>query len=107
MESQLRLKKIKDLWGESLATLSSSQYSVDQCIGFARQIEDGIDPYKEKRMSKAEELVEMLNTRTIESPFRQGDEYYFDLIQTGRINFTPDERKELTNYSFLTQPQGQ
>lgn len=88
-------QKIFKLWGVRLFILELSNLSLDENIGLARVLQDGVDPYANDRKSKAQELGEIMSQPGRKNWLRPGDEPYLELLKTGLINYPPQNRLDL------------
>ena len=100
-------ERIKKLWGTSFVLLELSDLSLDENISRARILQTGNDPHIQKRKSKAQELAEILSHPGRENWIREGDEPYLELLNSGLINYPPQDRidlVELINPSSSPKP---
>jgi hypothetical protein len=88
-------QKIFKLWGVRFFILELSNLSLDENIGLARVLQDGVDPYAKDRKSKAQEIGEILSQPGRKNWIRQGDEPFLELLKTGLINYPPQNRLDL------------
>ena len=85
-------KRIKILWGLPIVIMELSELSVDENIGLARQLEEGFDPYKNERMTKAQEMTEIMSNPGKTDWIKPDDKPYFELLISGLINYPPQDR---------------
>lgn len=88
---------IFDFFGSPMASLGTKNRSVDECVGFARKLLTGSDPYDGERRSLSEE-AEILFSGPL--PLRIDDRMPYLYLKHGLLTYSPVEREEFLNSTY-------
>lgn len=76
-----------------ISLANTGTLSIDEAIGFEREIRDGEDPYAMVRITKLEQLMG-ISTSSNEATIRDSDLPAFLFIKHGIINIAPENRND-------------
>lgn len=92
---------------------ATEQNSRDQIIGILREIEDGKDPHKSKRLNKVEEIIQLsvMTSETTEGFRDERDHQIWMMFVLGEVLIPKSERRnidksKIVDYMRRQQPTG-
>lgn len=87
-------KALIEFYGSTFPTIGTSQKSADECIGFARELLTGSDPYKNERKNSTYYKDIRINEYF---KFRKGDKLPYLYLKYNLLRLSPDEMRLYEN----------